>query len=192
MKRALFFFAVPALLVATAGCKRHGRHHHPDAAAAAQPPQAVIDEPTATVASTPPVATAVPTAKPAVTSTAPTASAASPAARSAMPFADGQTWNGSYVCVQGPTGVALHISHVAGNNVDAVFDFTVPAAPNGKYKMSGVYEPAPRHLRLNPGDWIARPKGYGPVPVDATVSADAKSYVGVIDASGCSTFAVRR
>jgi len=194
MRRALLLLLVAfTLLGASAGCKRVFGRARRDAGAAATaataPPTVVLDDPTATADTTLPLLTAAPTAKPFVAPTAATASAASPVV---MAFADGQTWNGTYTCTQGLTGVALHITHVSGNDVEAVFDFTVPSAPNGKYKMSGVYAPGTRHLRLEPGAWIVQPKGYGPVPVDATVSADGKSYSGRIDAQGCSDFAVRR
>jgi len=183
MKRALLLVVASTLLVATVGCrKRRPLVPRDGGLPGTQPTMVVLDVPSATVDTTP-VVTAAPTAKP---------SAATPASPIAIAFADGQTWSGSYICVQGPTDVVLHITHVAGNVVEAVFDFTVPNAPNGKYTMTGVYAPAARHLRLEPGAWIAHPTGYGPVPVDATVSADGRSYSGRMDAPGCSDFAVRR
>jgi hypothetical protein len=194
MRRALILPVAFTLLLASAGCKRVFGRARRDAGAAStaattRPTTVVLDDPIATADTTLPLPTAAPTAKAFVPPKAATASAAIPVV---IAFADGQTWNGTYTCAQGLTGVALHITHVSGNDVEAVFDFTVPSAPNGKYKMSGVYAPGTRHLRLEPGAWIVQPTGYGPVPVDATVSADGKSYSGRIDAQGCSDFAVRR
>ncbi|HEX7603029.1 MAG TPA: hypothetical protein VF316_15535 [Polyangiaceae bacterium] len=184
MKRALLLVVASTLLVATAGCrKRRPLVPRDGGLPGTQPTMVVLDVPSATVGTMQPFATAAPTAKP---------SAATPASPVAIAFADGQTWSGSYNCVQGPTDVVLHITRVTGNDVEAVFDFKVPNAPNGKYRMTGAYAPAGRHLRLEPGAWIVHPQGYGPVPVDATVSADGKSYSGRIDSPGCSDFAVRR
>jgi hypothetical protein len=213
MKRPLFLLIVCVAIVSTIGCKKLFKRGIPDAAVTVIEPEAVgTPESTAdAVDSTQPTGTdkakTITTAKPLVKAAvldasvaiadagAPktaTADAGAAAAGDAIAFSGGQTWSGSYVCTQGKTNVQLHISRVTGNNVEAVFDFTVPNAPNGKYKMSGVYAPATRHLRLNAGEWIVQPAGYGTVPVDATVSADGKAYTGKVVASGCSDFSVHR
>jgi len=183
MKRALVFLVASTLLVAPVGCKKRRLVPRDGGPPGAEPTMVVLDVPPAPLDTPPAVVTAAPTTKPA---------AATPALPAPIAFADGQTWTGSYDCVQGPTGVALHITRVTGNVVEAVFDFKVPNEPNGKYAMSGVYNPTSRHLRLEAGAWIVQPNGYATVPVDATVSADGTSYSGRIDAQGCSSFVVRR
>lgn len=183
MKRALLLLAASTLVVATVGCKKRRLVPRDGGYPGAEPTMVVLDVPPAPLDTPPPVVTVAPTAKPA---------AATPAAPAPIAFADGQSWAGSYDCAQGATNVVLHITHVSGNVVEAIFDFTVPNAPNGKYAMSGVYSPTSRHLRLEAGAWIVQPRGYATVPVDATVSADGKSYSGRIDAPSCSDFSVRR
>ncbi len=216
MKRLFVLCLFCVSLVTIVGCKKLFKRGVPDAAVAVAEPEAVDtaeatgdtdmaqpkDTPTPkTVATAKALARTAPDA--AVTTAASAdagafrtaaadAGATGTTTGDAIAFSGGQTWSGSYVCTQGKTDVALHISKVTGNNVEAVFDFKVPNAPNGKYKMSGVYAPSTRHLRLNAGDWIVQPAGYGTVPVDATVSADGKAYTGKVEASGCSTFAVHR
>ncbi|MDB4994283.1 MAG: hypothetical protein JWM74_1715 [Myxococcaceae bacterium] len=217
MKRLPVLVLFCLSLVMVVGCKKLFKRGIPDAAVTVAEPEAVdTAEATGDTDIAQPADTTKPktvaTAKALAKTTAPDAAVAAVAVADAgaaktatadaggaaaatgdaIAFSGGQTWSGSYVCTQGKTDVALHISKVTGNNVEAVFDFKVPNAPNGKYKMSGVYAPATRHLRLNAGEWIVQPAGYGTVPVDATVSADGKAYTGKVVASGCSDFSVHR
>lgn len=188
MKRALL---AVALLAASTACKNPFAKAKRDAgsgshAITTEPTTVVLDVPTADT-STPPVPTTTTNLDPLVIT--PTATAT---AKPSMPFAAAQVWAGTYTCAQGKTNVTLRITSVAGNAVGAIFDFTVPSGPAGKFQMSGTYDPSTRHLRLEPGAWIVRPAGYMTVPVDATVSADGKAYTGRIDTPGCSDFSVRR
>lgn len=160
------------------------------------PKPVVLDVPTVDTAQAMPTTTIgpiviTPTATTSAAATGTTAAAATPGATGAMPFAASQAWLGDYTCAQGRTAVTLRITRVSGNTVSAIFDFRVPSGPTGKFAMSGTYEPSSRHLRLEPGAWIVRPDGYMTVPVDATVSADGKSYRGTIDTQGCSDFFVK-
>jgi hypothetical protein len=211
MKRSLLLFVVCLSLVTFLGCKKLFKRGVPDAAVTMTEPVTTPESTGEMVDTTRPIGTekAVTgaTAKALAKAAAPDAAAAAgadagapktatadagSAATGAIAFAGGQTWSGSYVCRQGKTDVLLHITHVTGNNVEAIFDFKVPNGPDGKYKMSGAYAPDTRHLHLNAGEWIVQPAGYGTVPIDATVSADGKAYTGKVVASGCSDFAVHR
>lgn len=190
MHRALVLFVVLAFVSA---CKNPFAKAKRDAGASThgittEPTTVVLDVPTATTMTTTDLDPLVVTPTPARgTTTAPATATTKPA----MPFAAAQAWAGTYTCAQGKTNVTLRITRVAGNTVDAIFDFTVPSGPAGKFQMSGTYDPSTKHLRLEPGAWIVRPAGYMTVPVDATVSGDGKSYVGRIDTQGCSDFSVR-
>lgn len=191
MRRSLFVLVALAFVTA---CKNPFAKAKRDAGASThgittEPTTVVLDVPTADT-STPPVPTTTTNLQPLVVK--PTTATATASAKPAMPFAASQAWAGTYTCAQGRTNVTLRITSVVGNTVGAIFDFTVPSGPAGKFQMSGVYDPSTRHLRLEPGAWIVRPEGYSTVPVDATVSPDGKSYTGSIDTRGCSDFSVRR
>jgi hypothetical protein len=109
---------------------------------------------------------------------------------SAGAFAAGQTWSGGYVCTQGGTKLALHITS-ASPTVDLVFDFETRTGVKGKYKMTGKLEPETRHLALRATSWIEQPPNFVTVDLDGTVSADGHSFTGrVVGPPTCSTFAV--
>jgi WD40 repeat protein len=110
-----------------------------------------------------------------------------------MPFAPRQIWSGHYFCSQGRTSLALQITLVQGNAVDAVFAFShTESSASGSYQVSGWYDPTRRRLALLSGAWIRQPPGYRSVDLSGTVSADGSTFAGSMLASGCSTFTVRR
>lgn len=193
MRRAIFGFVVLALASACknpfvkakrdAGTSTHGT--------TTEPTTVVLDVPTVDT-TTAPVPTTTTNLEPLVVTPTPATASATSTTKPAMPFAPSQAWAGTYTCAQGKTHVTLRITSVVGNTVGAIFDFTVPSGPSGKFQMSGTYDPSTKHLRLEPGAWIVKPDGYATVPVDATVSPDGKSYTGRIDTRGCSDFSVRR
>jgi WD40 repeat protein len=110
-----------------------------------------------------------------------------------IPFAPRQIWSGHYFCSQGRTSLALQITLVRDNTVDAVFAFShAESSASGSYQVSGWYDPTRRRLALLSGAWIRQPPGYRSVDLSGTVSADGSTFAGSITTSGCATFTVRR
>jgi WD40 repeat protein len=109
-----------------------------------------------------------------------------------IPFAPGQIWSGHYVCSQGRTSLALQITSVRDNTVDAVFAFSqAESGASGSHLASGQYDPTHRRLTLASRGWIRQPPGYTMVDLTGTLSADGSRFAGSVSTSGCSTFSVR-
>ena len=106
-------------------------------------------------------------------------------------MAAGQDWIGSYVCTQGRTNVVLHVSNVASDMVDAVFEFTAPSCSSvtGSFRVRGKLQPS-GDLDLDPGDWVQRPRGYAAVGMHGNVANN--TYAGTIKGLGCTTFNLTR
>lgn len=106
------------------------------------------------------------------------------------------TWRGTYVCLQGVTGLTLTIHATSEKTVTAIFSFhavpTNPAVPSGSFRMKGELVSDPSHLRLNAGAWRKRPPGYVTVDLDGDYNPRAGEYVGRVDFDGCSDFVLRR
>jgi len=108
------------------------------------------------------------------------------------PFMPGQTWRGSYVCAQGPSGLALRMLQVTGPAVEAAFDFDVPQqSVHGSYVAAGQFDAGSGRLQLEPVRWIVRPAGYEMVGLVAQLSPDGTTLRGSITNPNCSTLEVR-
>ena len=162
-------------IVALDGCKKKGADGADAAAdAAAAADAGPAEDETAADAS-------ADTGAPALT---PTQNAAPPS-----PFAEGQSWSGSYTCIT--PGTVTLLVHAGGTHVNLVFSFKKDGQA-GQFKMSGTYTPGTRHLHLTAGEWISRPGNYTTVDLDGKVSADGKTFSGTATGPGCSTFSVHR
>ena len=105
-----------------------------------------------------------------------------------------KSWTGSYKCSQGVTDLNLSLfsfSKSAENekvyNLTAQFDFKFNTL-SGSYLMSGTYNIENKSLTLKPNKWIKQPSGYEMVPLDGVISADLKSYSGIINHQKCDLF----
>ena len=108
----------------------------------------------------------------------------------AVALRSGDEWIGTYTCAQGQTDLALHVSRVWGENVEAVFDFShAPSGAAGAYEMRGTVGPE-GDVELLPGPWLRHPSGYVSVGMRGTVRGD--SFTGRIENSTCGGFALRR
>lgn len=106
------------------------------------------------------------------------------------PLRAGEQWVGKYVCLQGETDLTLHIDDVAGESVDAVFEFShSPTGAAGAYKMRGNLT-ADGQVVLVPGQWMDRPPGY--VSVGMRGEVHGQLFAGRIDGPGCTDFRLRR
>jgi eukaryotic-like serine/threonine-protein kinase len=79
------------------------------------------------------------------------------------------TWEGTYLCSQGETGVTLVIHAVAGGALTATFNFHAvpsnPGVPSGSFTMTGTYSSA--KVTLTQDQWINQPPGYYMVNISA-------------------------
>jgi serine/threonine protein kinase len=97
------------------------------------------------------------------------------------------TWEGSYVCSQGETGVRLVIQAAAAGTLTATFNFFAvpsnPGVPSGSYTMTGTYSSA--GVTLTQDQWISQPAGYSMVDIIASPpSQGGKILKGTIAACG--------
>jgi len=124
----------------------------------------------------------------------------------AVPFANGQTWRGSYSCWLGEVMLELTIEDVAavavatpiGSAIEiaAVFDFS-HSAGNGAFRLLGKYDVETSTASFVAGDWVREPVSNGSVNwatagIEGRVGADGRSFAGSIVGPGCTTFEVRR
>jgi hypothetical protein len=106
------------------------------------------------------------------------------------PMNAGEQWIGRYVCAQGSTDLDLHIDRVAGDSIEATFEFSHgPSGAGGAYRMRGTITPSGQ-VTLVPGPWIERPSGYVSVGMHGDVQG--ARFFGRMDHASCSTFDLRR
>lgn len=116
--------------------------------------------------------------------------AAAPAAASVR-----GTWEGTYTCAQGETGLRLTIGGSSDGALDATFAFypvaSNPTVPPGSFAMTGDYSAG--QLQLHADHWIDQPNGYTMVDLSGrVVSADAIDGSVLAQVGQCDTFSVRR
>lgn len=113
---------------------------------------------------------------------------------SARAFLNG-TWEGTYRCRQGLTGMKLTVFVVDDHEVEATFEFfpvkSNPNVPRGSYVVEGTYTAT--GFTLQPDHWIKRPGDYIMVGLEASFSPRAgQSIRGEITDSGCSDFSLKK
>ncbi len=102
----------------------------------------------------------------------------------------GEEWIGRYVCAQGETDLDLHVDRVAGDSIEATFEFSHgPSGAGGAYRMRGSITPSGQ-VTLVPGAWLDRPSGYVSVGMHGDVQGTR--FFGRMDHASCSTFDLRR
>jgi WD40 repeat protein len=126
------------------------------------------------------------------------ASAADQGGASSPPSALSGTWNGSYVCQQGATGLSLVIQALPHGALTATFNFfPIPgntSVPAGSFTMAGSYSRG--RVSLTRRVWITQPFDYvmvnltaGPPTQGGTVLSGDVIAPGV---GGCTTFSVTK
>ncbi|MFC7240920.1 hypothetical protein ACFQO7_00370 [Catellatospora aurea] len=105
------------------------------------------------------------------------------------------TWEGTYRCRQGLTGLKLVIFVVDDHEVEATFEFfpvkSNPNVPRGSYVVEGSYTAT--GFTLEPDHWIKRPGDYIMVGLEASFSPLAgQSIRGEITDPGCSDFSLKK
>lgn len=105
------------------------------------------------------------------------------------------TWNGTYTCNQGLTGLTLTVSG-RGSSLTAEFAFYAttggsPSVPSGSFHMTGTTQP--RGVQLVKGSWVSRPGNYEMVDLTAAAPAgDSTRMDGEIHGYNCTTVHLRR
>jgi hypothetical protein len=109
----------------------------------------------------------------------------------------GGTWEGTYTCAQGLTGLDLKISRPgSGSALDATFSFYPipknPAWPSGIYTMRGTYHSA-ASITLHFRHWIRKPAGYIWANLSGRLTGD-RFHGRVISGPGgaCTTFSAKK
>lgn len=115
----------------------------------------------------------------------------------AAPAAIAGTWTGSYVCLQGRTGMTLTVEEPEAGRVRATFHFYAdpsnPGVPTGCFSQTGRFDPATRNLRLAGGRWIVRPRDYEMVGLSGALDRAGAVLSGrITQAEGCTTFRLER
>ncbi len=123
---------------------------------------------------------------------------ASALAQSGEPLMVG-AWQGSYVCLQGRTGLTLTIDRQTNETFSGYFHFYPlrrnPAAKEGCYSVEGR-RTADNRVVITTGSWITRPPGYVMVGLDGLVTRSGKSMAGNVTSPAfvetrCQKFALR-
>jgi hypothetical protein len=103
------------------------------------------------------------------------------------------TWEGTYVCAQGETGLKLTIEEPSGETAAARFDFfplSGSSAPSGSYLMTLGYTGGGQ-LKFTQDKWVEQPPGYSMVDLLVFVH-DTDKLSGKVVSVGCQTFVVTR
>lgn len=103
------------------------------------------------------------------------------------------TWNGTYTCAQGLTGLRLTVKTAAGDTLRATFAFSPvasnPSVPSGSYTMTGFMDPA--GIFLDGNRWITQPSGYEMVNVVTSLPANHDTDLSG-SVPGCSPLTLKR
>ena len=100
------------------------------------------------------------------------------------------TWQGSYTCNQGLTGLTLTIAPSKDGSARGVFRFYQvdenPGVADGCFAMNGSAFGS--HVQLQAGNWLYRPRGYVTVDLEGMVSPNGTGLTGSIFGPNCTTF----
>jgi hypothetical protein len=106
------------------------------------------------------------------------------------------SWEGTYECAQGPTGLTLTIDDRGDDQMAANFAYHPldenPDVATGRYSMVGTVTDG--ELSLEGDQWIEQGGDYGMVGVESDIAdrTDPEHLEGTVVGDGCTTFAVDR
>lgn len=106
------------------------------------------------------------------------------------------TWEGTYFCSQGETGLRLVVDPGSGSELTANFAFfpipANPSVPAGNFSMRGFSSSS--EVQLSQEQWIERPPGYGMVDLAGSLSPDMSRFTGKVIGRGstCTTFSLHK
>ncbi|MBU2663818.1 hypothetical protein KOI35_09890 [Actinoplanes bogorensis] len=104
------------------------------------------------------------------------------------------TWQGTYRCSQGLTGLKLVLYPTGDGTLLGTFNFyevrSNRGVPSGRYAMAGAYSDSGFDLR---GDyWVDQPSGYGMVDVAGAVPTSSKGHLTGRLAEPCKGYDLRK
>ena len=106
------------------------------------------------------------------------------------------TWNGTYYCAQGETGLRLVIQVNANEQLNATFNAYPlpdnPGVPQASFAMTGSY--SAEGVVLVPGYWINKPSGYIMVGLTGELNAKMPDMINgyIVAPAGCTTFSLQK
>jgi hypothetical protein len=105
------------------------------------------------------------------------------------------TWDGTYICSQGETGLKLTVNATSDGKLTATFNFFAvpsnPGVPTGDYTMTGSYSANAENFTM--GHWTKQPTGYEMVNLSAGPPSNGGTVLsGKVSTAGCSTFTVKK
>lgn len=120
-----------------------------------------------------------------------------PRGRADMGFSPVGIWVGSYACLQGQTGVTIHIDSLRGERFKGLLHFYPteqnPSVPDGSYTVFGDYDPVGRRILMNPGKWVKRPAHFANTIIMGSFDPARMSFRGYFQGiSGCTSIEARR
>jgi hypothetical protein len=103
------------------------------------------------------------------------------------------TWEGTYSCAQGLTGVHLAVRSSSGDGLLATFSFYAvpsnPSVPSGSFALTGFIDPA--GVFLHQDHWIVQPPGWEMVDVATSLPQDGDSTLNG-SVVGCSALSLKK
>lgn len=105
------------------------------------------------------------------------------------------TWEGSYTCAQGKTGLRLYLTETSATHGNGIFEFFHLRRPteNNSGSFAVMLDITDgRNLTATPGEWVKKPRGFGSVGFSAKLADDGKTIEGRIASSNCSELQVSK
>jgi hypothetical protein len=104
------------------------------------------------------------------------------------------TWQGSYECPQGPTGLTLIIEGDTPHALKGNFRF-YPTPDNaraaqGDYEVAISFDPASLRIEVQGTRWIDRPPGYEFANLRGVLQG--RQLIGTVENAGCGAFELTR
>ena len=105
------------------------------------------------------------------------------------------TWEGTYDCVQGKTGLTLTIGGGAPNDgLNGNFRFyPVPGnarAASGDYEVAISFDPQTLRVGVRGTRWVNQPEGY--IFANLSGVVQGRQLIGTVDTEGCGAFELTR
>ncbi|BDA86403.1 hypothetical protein Sa4125_39450 [Aureimonas sp. SA4125] len=106
------------------------------------------------------------------------------------------TWQGTYDCAQGVTGLVLTFSPDPRGGYVGTFAFRAvkenPGVSAGAFAVTALYDLEENSFTVDPGLWLTQPGGFVTVPLVGRLSEDGQAFAGEVLTRGCGKFLVRR
>jgi hypothetical protein len=106
------------------------------------------------------------------------------------------TWEGTYRCGQGETGLMLIVSPPPRAPKRTLFFFHPtdgnPGVPKGCFEMDGTFNAETGEAEFTAGRWLFQPEHYVTVDLVGTIDAQTGVFAGIVDGPACADFHLSR